>query len=146
MLDDERLARLETRLETLFEQFDKRMADRFQALNTRIDDMQARFNDLQGRFGDLGTRVASLEATMNQRLAGMEATMNQRLTSMEATMNQRLAGTEATMNQRFTAVENRLTTLEGRLDHKASNWLVSFWAAWVTTVIGTATAIIKLWP
>jgi hypothetical protein len=33
------------------------------------------------------------------------------------------------MKQRFTAVENRLTSLEGHLDHKASNWLVSFRAA-----------------
>jgi chromosome segregation ATPase len=124
MPDEERLARLEPRLETLFEQFDKRMADRFLALNTRIDDMQARFNDLQGRFGHLSNRVTSLEATLNQRLATLEATMN----------------------QCFPAIENRLTSLEGRPDHKASNWLVSFWAAWVTTVIGTATAIIKLWP
>jgi chromosome segregation ATPase len=131
MPDEERLARLETRLETLFGQFDKRMADRFLALNTRIDDMQARFNDLQGGVGDLSHRVGSLEATMNQRLATLEATMNQRFTAME---------------NRLTSMENRFTSLEGRLDHKASNWLVSFWAAGVTTVIGAATAIIKLWP
>lgn len=111
------------------------MADRFLALNTRIDDMRARFNDLQGRFGDLSNRVTSLEASMNQRLATDEATMKQRFTAIEATMN-----------QRFTAVENRLTGLEGRLDHKASNWLIGFWAAWVTTVIGTAMVTIKLWP
>jgi uncharacterized coiled-coil protein SlyX len=83
MPDEERLARLETRLETLFERFDKRMADRFLALNTRIDDMQARLSDLQGRFGDLSNRVTSLEASMNQRLATYEAAMNQRFTAIE---------------------------------------------------------------
>jgi hypothetical protein len=57
------------------------------------------------------------------------------------------------MSNRLTTVENRITTLESRLtgldtrlDGKASNWVVSFWAAWVTTVIGAATASIKLWP
>jgi hypothetical protein len=30
------------------------------------------------------------------------------------------------------------------MDNKASNWIVSFWAAWVTTVIGAATALVKL--
>lgn len=125
---EERLGRLETRFETLFEQFDKRMAERFSALNTRIDDLQGRFT--------------SLETSVNARVTSLETSVNARITDL----TNRVASLETTVGQRLTAVENRLTTLEGRLDHKASNWLVSFWAAWVTTVIGAATAIIKLWP
>jgi chromosome segregation ATPase len=121
---EERLGRLEARLETLFDQFDKRMADRFQAMNTRIDDLQARFTDLNtsvtARIDQLNTRIDDLR--------------------------DRIASLETTTSQRLTAIENRLTRLEGRLDQKASNWLVSFWAAWLTTVVGTATALIKLWP
>ena len=82
--------------------------------------LNTRIDDMQGRFNDLQGRFGDL--------------------------TNRVASLEATLAQRLTAIENRLTTLEGRLDHKASNWLVSFQTAWVTTVIGTATAIIKLWP
>jgi chromosome segregation ATPase len=125
---EERLGRLEARLENLFDQFDKRMADRFQAMNTRLGDLQARFTDLN----------TSVNARIDQ--------LNTSITARIDDLRDRVVSLETTTSQCLTAIENRLTTLEGRLDQKASNWLVSFWAAWVTTVVRTATPLIKLWP
>lgn len=99
---DERLARVEARLDMLF---------------TLLDQFDKRFSE---RFNDLSARITSLETMVGQRLTAVE--------------------------NRLIAMENRFTTIEARLDKKASNWIVSFCAAWVTTVIGAATALIKLWP
>jgi hypothetical protein len=58
-----------------FDQFDKRMDDRFQAVSTRLDDQRQAFD---GRLADLGQRLNDL----GQRLAGVE----NRLTAAENRM------------------------------------------------------------
>ena len=51
---------------------------------------------------------------------------------------------------RLGTVETRLTSIDGRLNDKASQSLVNFWGgfvtAWTSILVGTVVAILKLWP
>jgi hypothetical protein len=56
-----------------FDQFDKRMGDSFQAINTRLDDQR---QTIDGRLTDLGQRMSAVE----NRLTAAENRMASNLT------------------------------------------------------------------
>jgi len=47
-------------------------------------------------------------------------------------------------------IETRLTSIDGRLNDKATQSLVNFWGgfvtAWTAILVGTVVAVLKLWP
>jgi hypothetical protein len=115
---EERLTPFEARMETLIIQLETRMADGFAAVDRRLDDISRRFDDVHKRLDDTPARLSGLEGRMG---------------SLEGHIDTRLMG-----------IEGRITALDQCLDRKASNGELRFWAAWLTALIGTALALIKL--
>jgi uncharacterized coiled-coil protein SlyX len=78
----------------------------------------------------LESRLESLLIDQGQRLARIEGILDQ--------LDKRVSET----NQRLTTMEQHLTALETRLEHKASAGELRFWAAWITVCIGVAATIV----
>jgi hypothetical protein len=53
------------RFVTRFDQLDKRMGERFDALNTRFDDVNHRLDDFTSRIGSLEMRMTSIETRLD---------------------------------------------------------------------------------
>ena len=50
---------------TRFDQLDKRIGERFDALNIRFDDVNHRLDDFTSRIGSLETRMTSIETRLD---------------------------------------------------------------------------------
>jgi hypothetical protein len=50
-----------------FDQFDKRIAEHFQALGTRFDDVNHRLNDFTSRLATVETRLTSIDSRLDSK-------------------------------------------------------------------------------
>jgi tetrahydromethanopterin S-methyltransferase subunit G len=82
---EERLARFETRTETLLTQLEKRLADGFAAVDKRFDDLQTRMTSVEGRIASLDSHMDSRFTAVDTRFMGVEG----RLTNIEARLDQK---------------------------------------------------------
>jgi hypothetical protein len=56
---------------------------------------------------------------------------------------ERLEGIVAQMNERLGSIEARLTSIETRLDAKASNWLVAAGIGWLSLLMTLLTVLTR---
>jgi hypothetical protein len=49
------------------------------------------------------------------------------------------------MRERFSTIEARLTSMDNRIDNKASNWTVSLWGSTLAILIAAAFALTRWW-
>ena len=80
-----------------------RLEDRFQGIETRMDE---RFGQMNGRFGQIDERFGQIDERFRQ--------MDDRFGRMEAEMNARFGRMEDQFNARFERLEGRFETYDAR--------------------------------
>jgi chromosome segregation ATPase len=148
--DEDRLARIERTLA----QLEQSMREGWALVEKQVEDFrretERRQQDLslglQGPLSGIGQHLTDLQERLTRledRFSRLDLRLDTRLEGLDTRLDTRLASIDDRLNTRLMGVEGRLSAIEGRLDHKAGNWVVSLWGATLAILIGAATAFIR---